>query len=139
LNKTIEQQQSDFITLDKLYKISGNDKDRDIMSSYIDLTLGTRVRVTRNICIELGIFNGAMGTIIGFSYTKKPRYIESNSTPPTKFCTLPRQEREIPIVFVQLDCPPGFEGYSCHDTEANVYPFHAVQSRSSMLDKQYCR
>jgi hypothetical protein len=55
-----------------LYSVKGSDKGgiKDLHLTHMDLCVGTRVRITENICVEAGIFNGAMGTIKGFVYTK---------------------------------------------------------------------
>ena len=48
----------------------------------MDLSVGTRVRITENICVEVGIFNGAMGTIKGIVYTKgePPSQVNKHAT-----------------------------------------------------------
>jgi hypothetical protein len=40
--------------------------------AYIDLAIGSRVRLTVNLAISLGLTNGAQGTILGFLYSSEP-------------------------------------------------------------------
>jgi len=55
-----------------LYSVKGSDKggSQELHLTHMDLTVGTRVRITENILVEAGLFNGAMGTIKGFVYNK---------------------------------------------------------------------
>jgi hypothetical protein len=105
------------------------------------MTIGTRVRVTRNMCIELGLYNGAMGTVVGFAYAHgKPKHIEQIQPPPTRFSTLSVEDREMPAVLVQIDCAPGYEGFlSCILDAPNVYSFHLVPSNHAMCEGDYIR
>ena len=50
--------------LDRLFGVSGGFKSKDThMPTYIDYAVGQRVRLLGNSCVELGLFQGAMGTI----------------------------------------------------------------------------
>ena len=55
-----------------LYSVKGSDKggSQELHLTHMDLTVGTRVRITENILVEAGLFNGAMETIKGFVYNK---------------------------------------------------------------------
>ena len=40
--------------------------------AYIDLVIGSRVRLTSNLCIQLGLTNGAQGTVVAFLFGTEP-------------------------------------------------------------------
>ena len=67
------------------------------MLIYMDLMIGARVRITDNLCVAGGLYNGQMGTIKSFVYsgtapqTPEQRY-------PKDFSVLTEEEREMPIV-----------------------------------------
>ena len=72
VGKTMSVPPPDSQTQKHLYSIEGSQKGGmyDLHLTHMDLYVGARVRITENICVEAGIFNGAMGTIMGFVYTK---------------------------------------------------------------------
>ena len=61
--------------------------------------------VTRNLATQIGIFNGATGTVVGFGFHKVP--------PTENFSALTNlhklTDRELPIVFVKLDKYTGIQ------------------------------
>ena len=59
-------------TQNRLYQVQGCEKGgiRQLHVTHLDLCVGTRVRLTENTCVEAGLFNGAMGTVMGFVYAK---------------------------------------------------------------------
>jgi hypothetical protein len=62
---------------DECYNVTGDFKggQKTPMMTHLDLCIGSRVRLTRNICVEMGLYNGAMGTVHGFVYkNNKPLY-----------------------------------------------------------------
>jgi hypothetical protein len=67
--------------------------------SYIDLSIGSRVRCLKNKGTQIGIFNGAMGTVVGFCFEHCKSAV---STPLVKDFGS-HATREIPIVLVQMD------------------------------------
>ena len=77
-----------------------------LMLSHIDLYVGCRVRCTRNLSTELGIYNGRMGTVMGFVY-QQPTITDADRKQLNrmKFSIMTAVQREIPIVLVQLDAP----------------------------------
>ena len=55
------------ITKQNLYKIK---HDKNCLP-FIDLAVGARVMVTRNVAIQIGIYNGATGIVVGFGFIKQ--------------------------------------------------------------------
>jgi hypothetical protein len=104
--------------------------------THLDLLVGTRVRLIRNISVENGLFNGAMGTVFGFVYSGNgPTTYEQLM--PTRFSALTDTEREIPIVLVQMDGTDESFPYSCSATTKRLVPITAI---SGLLTKsQYHR
>jgi hypothetical protein len=90
------------------------------------------VRLTRNISVELGLFNGAMGTVYGFVY-KGPGPLTPEERVPKCFSILEDDEREIPIILVRMD---GIDDpldntkstfpYSCSNTVTRLVPITAM-------------
>ena len=79
----------------KLYKI----KHDKYCLPFIDLAVRARVMVTRNLAIQIKIYNGATGIVVGFGFHKA--IPEENFPTVNTFHTL--KNRELPIVFVKLD------------------------------------
>lgn len=82
------------------------------------------MRCTRNIATQLGIYNGAAGTVVGFGFT--------STTVPEN---LPKVEnlhnlvnRETPIVFVKMD---KYNGVPLCPETPTVVPFTELQSSKS--------
>lgn len=78
---------------------------------HLELTLGSRVMYQNNNEPQLGLFNGAMGTVVGFYYVnncinneKLPFYAKGIYNP---FCTTcieaAQHDYQLPIVLVQFD------------------------------------
>ena len=85
-----------------LYSVKGDDKggSEELHLTHMDLCVGSRVRITENIFVEGGLFNGAMGTVKGFVYRKgEPDPQETTKS----FSDMSDVEKEIPVVLVQLD------------------------------------
>jgi len=66
------------------------------MTSFIDLAVGARIMVTENLATQIGIYNGATGTVVGFWFHKGVP--EEHFPIIDTFHTL--KDREILIVFV---------------------------------------
>ena len=49
---------------EKLYKI----KHDKYCLPYIDLAIGARVMITKNLATQIGIYNGATGIVVGFGF-----------------------------------------------------------------------
>ena len=104
---------------------------------YIDLAIGSRVRVTQNIATQIGIFQGAMGTVIGFGY----RGEAPNLNTPTgdDMSDARHNNREIPTVFVEMDN----EAIPCSirpitpDNKKPVIPFTAMASTEKIKGKYH--
>ena len=85
------------LTKQKLYKI----KHDKYCLPFIDLAVGARVMVTRNLATHIGIYNGATGIVAipeekFHSAIPEEKFLQVNT-----FHTL--KNRELPIVFVSLD------------------------------------
>lgn len=95
------------------------------MMTHLDLCIGSRVRVTHNLHVEGGLYNGQMGTVFGFVYqgngpTSEDEYM------PRHFGSLKDSEREQPIILVQID---GDIQYSCSDEIPNLIPIIPIEGR----------
>ena len=88
---------------DKLYSVRGDEKgsSKGLSLNYMDVQRGTRVRLTRNICVALGLNTGAMGTIHGFVYQGDGP--DQDNLLPSNFAKLDRTARELPILLVRMD------------------------------------
>ena len=81
-----------------------NDK-KTSLPAFIDLAIGSRVRCIRNKGTQIGVFNGAMGTVVKFVFNRPAPTSSSGPLSPRpkqnqfKHCT----NREIPIVLVKMD------------------------------------
>ena len=93
--------------------------------THIDVLIGSRVRITSNEFVEGAIYNGQMGTVLGFVY-------EGNGpTTPDDYCPkdfgfLQDHEREMPIVLIQID---GDIDYSCSKIIPRLVPFGPIEGR----------
>jgi len=87
----------------KLYGVKGDPKGsiKNQPLSYIDLQIGSRVRLTKNLTVQNGLFTGTMGTIHGFVYRGKGPDIDNLM--PSEFASLEYSERELPILLVRMD------------------------------------
>ena len=129
--------------LNMLYNIEGGPGSRKnhegscSLPSYLDMFVGQRVRVDRNLSVPLGITNGAMGDVVGFVYSGDiPAYILNKQPPPTNFSKLTENERKPPIVLVRLDHPPDYKApYTCvgDPNYMNVFPFSLVSGHCTSI------
>jgi hypothetical protein len=114
-------------TLDEICDLhqqpSAVSQKKECLPSYIDIGIGCRVRCVRNIGTQIGIFNGAMGTVVGFCFEKKLPDIHM----PLLKDFQAHVGREIPIVLVQMDSLKGFL------SKDNVIPFAAQIDESHPL------
>jgi hypothetical protein len=94
---------------------SAASQKKECLQSYIDIGIGCRVRCVRNKGTQIGIFNGAMGTVVGFCFEKKVPDIHM----PLLKDFAEHVDREIPIVLVQMDSLKGLV------TKDNIIPFAA--------------
>lgn len=87
--------------------------------AYVDLAIGSRVRLTANLCIPLGLTNGAQGTVVSFMFGTEPPS-EQHQWPRFGHMGVASTNREIPVVVVAWD-------YDMHDsqacTRAQLYSF----------------
>jgi len=88
---------------------------KECLQNYIDIGIGCRVRCVRNKGTQIGIFNGAMGTVVGFCFEQS---LPQNLIPAVKDFAA-QVDREIPIVLVQMDSLKGIT------TKDNIIPFAA--------------
>lgn len=91
----LPQNENSTITNESLFKYP-SDK---LPPPYVDLAIGTRVRLTQNIATQIGLYNGSIGTVYGFAF-------QSDSPPdsfPANMVNASMLKRELSIVFVQFD------------------------------------
>ena len=72
---------------------------RNCFRSYIDLAVGCRVRCMKNLGTQIGVFNGAIGTVVGFCFEKEREQV---SIPLVKDLRH-HSNREIPVILVRMD------------------------------------
>jgi hypothetical protein len=70
--------------------------------TFIDLQIGSRVRIIKNICVRMGLHNGAMGTVHAFVYKGEGPTTE-NRMRKNNFSALEYAERELPVILVRMD------------------------------------
>jgi len=92
----------------------------------MDLMIGTRIRLNYNQFVEGGLYNGQMGTIRGFVYQGNGP-ITPDEYHPKDFGLLKDDEREQPIVLVQID---GILPFSCSQTIPSLIPFTPIEGRA---------
>jgi hypothetical protein len=69
----------------------------------LELTIGTRARITHNLGVEIGLYNGRMCTIWGFAWSRQQIPGYESVMAGKKFWEMSEEEREMPIVLVKLD------------------------------------
>ncbi len=78
-----------------------------------------------------GVYNGAKGKVVGFGFCSDPdRYI------PVAEDDDFQEQREIPVVFVQMD---NDNGYSINDLIPNIVPFTEYTETTEKWEKLYHR
>lgn len=92
-------------------------------ASHVDLAIGSRVRCTQNLATQIGIFNGATGTVIGFAFYREPPQRDEVWPSTESFHLL--VNREIPIVFVRMD---KYTGIPLSKSDPRVVPFSETTS-----------
>ena len=121
-------------TNDILYGIQGCAKGERYKPflTHIDLSVGSRVRVIRNMWVEGGLFNGAMGTVYGFVYEGSG---PNKNNICKRFSKIEEKEKEIPIVLVQMDDES--IPYTCIKGIPRLVPFTAIPGAN--VKESYCR
>lgn len=92
----------------------------------LELAIGSRVAVNENIAVSLGLYRGALWTVLGFVFDGAAPAEEDRMAPISVVAT-ETEGREIPIVLVRMD--DHFTGPSCIKGDANIVPFYAMASR----------
>ena len=115
----------------KLLKIEKNSSD-DLRVPYMDLAIGSRVKMLDNLCIRAGIVNGAVGTVIGFRFVHDvPKKLKPSTSSFGTDQSIPN--RELPVVLVQFDYEEKDEAQalanSCVQGVPNVFPVVALESQ----------
>ncbi len=90
------------------------------------LAVGSRVSITENLGTQIGVYNGALGTVHGFGF------LGDVPAPRRTMRQAAQEDLEPPIVFVQLD---KYDGPSVSDTHPRVVPIVAKASRTSLQHK----
>ena len=78
-----------------------------------------------------GIYNGAKGKVVGFGFCSDP----DRNIPVAEDDDF-REQREIPVVFVQMD---NDNGYSINDLIPNIVPFTEYTETTEIWEKLYHR
>ena len=76
---------------------------KDFPPPFIDMAIGSRVRCTRNLATQIGIFNGALGTIVGFGFKSNGPEIAMPPSSRLQDFMDSHNGYEIPVVFVKMD------------------------------------
>jgi hypothetical protein len=109
----------------KFTKIGNSRKERKLPPCDLSFAIGQRVRVTQNIGTQIGLFNGALGTIIAFGFQNNKVMRKDWMHPKHKIGAyrLGAHTRQLnaPIIFVQMDNISG--NMSCFQNMTNVIPF----------------
>ena len=127
----------------RLHAIRKDKYGNDLPQSNMVFAIGQRVRVTVNAGTQIGIYNGALGTIYAFSFqdTVCKRDMEPTISAPA----IAVQQRDTPVIFVQMDKmelqPPTLNSdgslapsrqISCSTTIDRLVPF--VQSTATTVE-----
>ena len=104
----------------------------DLQEQHLDLAIGSRVMSTMNSATQLGVYNGAQGTVIGFGF--QGQSYENNMPTVSQFI---EGKFEIPIVFVQMDGGDGwgYKGDSVSPTLPRIVPFVAESCKTKLCGK----
>jgi hypothetical protein len=125
----------DAATRNLLYGFAGStankSNDEAQMASFIDVCIGTRVRIITNLLTECGLFNGAMGTVWGYVYEGKGPQTADERVP-SNFGVLEDNQRELPIVLVQMDGTEESFPYTCYNKVPRLVPICAIANTSRM-------
>jgi hypothetical protein len=119
----------------------------DVRVPFIDLAIGSRVKMLENLCVRAGIVNGAVGTVIGFRFVDDvPTTLKPSASKFGKDTSIPN--REIPVVLVQFDYDEHSDqdraralANTCMSGIPNVFPIVALKSEVSLTvaGKSFCR
>ena len=123
-----------------LYSLQGSRKGgmMELSLTHMDLYVGCRVRITDNIFVEGGLFNGAMGTVMGFVYATPPPQ-STDAALNGKFSELKDIDKEIPVVLVQLDGDDSSHNWSCSNKIKRLVPIVACIGSSTVSKTDYKR
>ena len=109
-----------------------NDSHGAMPSGDLSLILGQRVRVLKNMATALGIYQGAMGTVVGFVFdSSKPRLSDQqmfpsrNNNAAFRVSLNKTRNQNLPVVLVQMD--KVVNNISCKDELPNVIPFLPIE------------
>jgi hypothetical protein len=110
----------------------------DIRVPFIDLAIGSRVKMLENLCVRAGIVNGAVGTVVGFRFVGDvPITLKPSISKFGKDASIPN--REIPVVLVQFDYDEHNDqeraralANTCMPGIPNVFPIVALKSEVTL-------
>ena len=102
-----------------------------MQASDITFVTSQRVMVKTNTGTQIGIYNGAMGTVVSFGFNGVARNI--SMCPRNRASRCYRKEREHPIIYVQMDHIAKIGGVeiSCSDNIDRLIPFAMQDSIAS--------
>mmetsp|Transcript_21643 Transcript_21643/g.67832 ORF Transcript_21643/g.67832 Transcript_21643/m.67832 type:complete len:183 (+) Transcript_21643:463-1011(+) len=98
----------------------------------LDLAIGSRVAVDMNMAVKLGLYRGALGTVVGFVFEQEAPSDESRIASIQEVAE-DDEDREIPVVLVQMD--EHYKGPSCIEGVPRIVPFRATPSSSAIQGK----
>jgi hypothetical protein len=110
----------------------------DVRVPFIDLAIGSRVKMLENLCVRAGIVNGAVGTVVGFRFVGDvPITLKPSISKFGKDASIPN--REIPVVLVQFDYDEHNDqeraralANTCMPGIPNVFPVVALKSEVTL-------
>ena len=108
--------------------VASNDLHGAMPPGDLTLILGQRVRVLKNMATALGIYQGAIGTVVGFVFDKsKPplsdqqMFSPQNNNAAYRVSLNKTRNQNLPVVMVRMD--KVINNISCEDHTPNVIPF----------------
>ena len=89
----------------KLFEYTKNKTTTKVTATYIDLCIGSRVMLTRNLGTEINLVNGSIGTVKGFGFSKDDSTLQNCANGqlprPSTFHQI-KPPTSSPVVFVEF-------------------------------------
>jgi hypothetical protein len=109
----------------KFTKIGSIRNERKLPPCDLSFAVGQRVRVTQNLATQIGLFNGAIGTIVAFGFQKNKLMRKDWMHPTHKIGAyrlgLHKRQLNTPIIFVQMENVA--DNITCLKNKDSVIPF----------------
>ena len=113
-----------------------------LASTDINFAIGQRVRVTQNLATQLGIFNGALGKIIGFHFDEDKEMHEEWMNPKNIAAyrlSQHKRQQNTPIIYVQLDKVKNDITCENQSGGANIIPFFMEANSFACINTDGCK